>query len=428
MQLKHLSLIPKMAKHSIDTHLDKGKNSVFLFCLLVTVFTFGGIVLTLLIGNEGICRLFNLPAMPRSFADIANLVWGAQSIAAGYDPLYLNPFDQFGREMNTSKFVQLLVTMFHFDHFSVEAVAYFVISIFLFSICVVFRYLDRWSAIFLALALLSPPIVLGIERANHDLFVFALVALGLRFNQRARFFFALAMVASFIKFFPVFGITYFLKYTWRKWLFTSLAFGGLFVAYLILNLQDLEQIFNSTDKSFAFSYGIRVFVFFVTGENADFVRIVAFIPWLAILFILSAQLFSSYGESGWHLLGDVRYIDAFRVGSGVYLGVFLLGNNWDYRLIYLLLTIPQLTDWAWYQRKWLARFTFGFLFLSLFIQLIAPFGKIQFIIDETSNWTLWGLLFVLMVRSVPENIYKGFRSWSAAKSSSEAIESSSSTS
>jgi hypothetical protein len=36
---------------------------------------------------------------------------------------------------------------------------------------------------------------------------------------------------------------------------------------------------------------------------------------------------------------------AFLFGSGIYCGTFLLGTNYIYRLMFLLLCIPQLQDW-----------------------------------------------------------------------------------
>jgi uncharacterized membrane protein len=33
------------------------------------------------------------------------------------------------------------------------------------------------------------------------------------------------------------------------------------------------------------------------------------------------------------------------VGSGIYTGTFLIGNNYDYKLIFLVFLLPQLFDW-----------------------------------------------------------------------------------
>ena len=41
-----------------------------------------------------------------------------------------------------------------------------------------------------------------------------------------------------------------------------------------------------------------------------------------------------------------RNLAAFRMGASIYIGTFLLGNNWDYRLAFLVLVLPQLLEWT----------------------------------------------------------------------------------
>jgi hypothetical protein len=134
---------------------------------------------------------------------------------------------------------------------------------------------------------------------------------------------------------------------------------------------------------------------------------VALIPILALIVCLTVSLLSNYGSTSWFLKSkNEAYLDAFRVGAGVFLGSYLIGNNWDYRLIYLLLTIPQLKQWAVHSRLFVAQLALGCVFVSLFVHWAAPFGANQFIVDEASNWTLFGLFFMLMFRSVPEAIFR----------------------
>ena len=43
---------------------------------------------------------------------------------------------------------------------------------------------------------------------------------------------------------------------------------------------------------------------------------------------------------------DELHIDAFRIGASIYVGTYLLGSSFGYRLMFLLFTIPQLTPMA----------------------------------------------------------------------------------
>ena len=45
-------------------------------------------------------------------------------------------------------------------------------------------------------------------------------------------------------------------------------------------------------------------------------------------------------------MSSERNLAAFRMGASIYIGTFLLGNNWDYRLAFLVLVLPQLLEWT----------------------------------------------------------------------------------
>jgi len=71
---------------------------------------------------------------------------------------------------------------------------------------------------------------------------------------------------------------------------------------------------------------------------------------LAVVLILAAMIPAV--RVAQPLLGShERNLTAFRMGASIYLGTFLLGNNWDYRLAFLILVIPQLTQWFYLENK-----------------------------------------------------------------------------
>ena len=49
------------------------------------------------------------------------------------------------------------------------------------------------------------------------------------------------------------------------------------------------------------------------------------------------------------LLTDVRKLDDD--GASIYIGCFILGNNFDYRFTFLILTIPQMVSWIYIKEK-----------------------------------------------------------------------------
>lgn len=103
-------------------------------------------------------------------------------------------------------------------------------------------------------------------------------------------------------------------------------------------------------------------------------------------------------------------LDAFRAGGAIYVGTFLLGNNWDYRLIFPLLTLPQLLRWA-SGEGWTRRVSRG-LIVAMLLSLwhiaihwtmsLAPGGSpADVLLDEVANWLVFLGLAWLLGRSLP---------------------------
>ncbi|MGA7954696.1 MAG: hypothetical protein WCA07_14375, partial [Gloeobacterales cyanobacterium] len=102
------------------------------------------------------------------------------------------------------------------------------------------------------------------------------------------------------------------------------------------------------------------------------------------------------------------YIDSFRLGCGLYIGTFMLGSVHDYKLVFLLFTIPQILDWI--KRKGELSLPSSFALLGIIATLyLSTFYYLIF--DEVINWFLlgyfvWSFLFSLPVwtKSLVHNI------------------------
>ena len=109
-----------------------------------------------------------------------------------------------------------------------------------------------------------------------------------------------------------------------------------------------------------------------------------------------------------------RNLAAFRIGSSIYVGTFLLGNNWDYRLAFLVLVIPQLTEWVQLDNKKQRLAVIGVIIAvliscwhfmltidPLFLPLKDPIKR-NFIFDEFVNWLLVPGFTYLLLASAPD--------------------------
>lgn len=102
------------------------------------------------------------------------------------------------------------------------------------------------------------------------------------------------------------------------------------------------------------------------------------------------------------------------MGASIYLGTYLLGNNWDYRLAFLVLVVPQLSQWILGERGTRRFVSAGVLIASFiscwhlllnidlpFIPLKDPINRI-FVFDELVNWLMVPGFAYLLVASFPE--------------------------
>ena len=111
-------------------------------------------------------------------------------------------------------------------------------------------------------------------------------------------------------------------------------------------------------------------------------------------------------------------LDAFVAGAGIYVFSFVLWHNFDYRLIFLLMALPQLIVWARTSRSLVPvpRLTLGALIGTLWLSepltentgfwnpVIAPvtLDNLGVSLDEILNWILFVSLGVgLLLATVP---------------------------
>jgi hypothetical protein len=97
---------------------------------------------------------------------------------------------------------------------------------------------------------------------------------------------------------------------------------------------------------------------------------------------------------------NLNQIDAFRIGSSIYIGTFFIGNNWDYRLIFLLFTIPQILLWIKTKNQISTLSFFALIGIILTTWLSRIGGKI-YNLDELINWLLFFFFSYTVILTFP---------------------------
>jgi hypothetical protein len=131
---------------------------------------------------------------------------------------------------------------------------------------------------------------------------------------------------------------------------------------------------------------------------------------IGVLIVLSAWLALRPRKSQ-DAAADESHIDAFRMGASIYVGTYLLGSNFDYRLMFLLFTIPQLTQWlsnSDSRLRSVARITFACamyslwsMFLARLLNAVTP-AWVRLLMDALANAALVGGMTYLFVLSAPQ--------------------------
>jgi Glycosyltransferase family 87 len=242
------------------------------------------------------------------------------------------------------------------------------------------------------LALCSSAVMLGVYWGNIDLVVFILVASAALLLRRLRVGLIagelLLLLASLLKLFPIVAVCAILRHRSRVARVGALAIVACFAAYVLANYSYLALGLRRTAQSDSMTFGMRRFTeWAVAGVNTISPRIAAGVnthltprAWdvgAAILVVLALAAFQRRLHS--HLppgetAESQRDLDLFWVGASIYVFSYVVIRSWDYRLVFTLLTIPQLFRWVSMKRA-LAVVTLLALFCTLWIELAPPVSE-----------------------------------------------------
>lgn len=369
-------------------------------------------------------ELWRVPVARHVFLDFQLIPGSAESFRNGFEPTIENPSDPAGRIFNYPAFWRL----FFYTGITIEDTIWIGVCMNMLFLAGVFLFPKKISiitAIGMLLVIFSPASMLLYERGNVDLIVFFLCALILVVAEHSSTFTALLIaLGTFVKFFPFFGITVLLKEGKKKfWLLFAGCFTVL-VGYMISTLNSVNAAWNLTMREAEKSYGANVFV-----TRFELVISRVFSQWLSSTQIDGLVKYGSQAagllllllitvlalKSSWRLeMTTESNLAAFRMGASVYIGTFMLGNNFDYRLAFLVLLVPQLFDWMRSSDKrvrYMAWACGAAVYISCwhFVPWHSPFFeesydrlKALFIFDDMVNWTLMAGLAYFLIASVPD--------------------------
>ena len=219
-----------------------------------------------------------------------------------------------------------------------------------------------------------------LERLATDLIIFILAYVAL--NLRSKIFQAVFIFTGFIlKYFPIFLALIFIEKKRFLFLFTFIVI--LFVYFFYLN-NFVSTNNNMIEMSLPIAYGARTMLkafyhlsmeynYFLNDTNMNFYRNLVMLIFLmyALFLIICGYLIENKKNT---LLPFEKY---FLAGASIYVGTFIIGANADYRLIFLIFTIPYVINLKDKKIKYSLIFCYFFSFNS-FLFLSGPMLSLGF--------------------------------------------------
>lgn len=370
-------------------------------------------------GYEETWKLWRIPVEEHVFLDFRLIPGSAESFRNGFEPSVNNPSDPGKRIFNYPAFWRL----FFYTNISMDDTIWIVIAMLILYFFGVVLFPERLSvpgALLMLLIVFSPASMLLYERGNVDLIIFFICAMTVfATGYTAHLAAGLIVIGAIMKMFPLFGFTVLLKESKPKFILLAASSIVFVLIYGWVTIESQSAAWNTTMRGDGISYGSFVLITRLGGYLQElFPGLLTFSQWeilfeaLALVLIIVAGILAVRQPVSLEPIHE-RNLSAFRMGAAIYIGTFLLGNNWDYRLAFLVFVVPQLAEWVYLAEKRHRIITILVISLVLIscwhfkLQIDLPILPLKdisnriVIVDEVFNWLLLPGLTYLLAASFP---------------------------
>lgn len=299
-----------------------------------------------------------VPAMTSSFADLRSVTQALDCVQAGINPFATNDCDLWGRPFNYPS-IWLRLGSLGVTSASTDVIGCMFFVLFWLALFLMQTSKTTIGALFVFATVMSPPALLGLERGNIDVLIFSILIISLYSISMRPGVSGLLLncvtisILGILKIYPVAAATQLLH---RKWGLPIAALATAIVATGLLSfdgLEGLRLIARHTPQTIDLSYGaLPVFLwaknhhFLGDSLSPDMLRLLAAATGLTVGII-------AFGASV--LLPSITTrlpaLDASTVSGAIAIACtsifcfsFLLGSNYDYRLIFLIGAVPMIID------------------------------------------------------------------------------------
>ncbi len=343
----------------------------------------GYFALFLALGGHAEWDRLGVPAVPGGFFDLRSVTSGWDCARQHWGEWPVNPCDPGGRPENYPR-VWMAASILGLGEDDTHVIGFLLAATFFLAAILVFpRNATVGQAVIYGVALCSPAVMFGVERGNVDIGMFSMVAAAGLVMRRTRYgppaASALVLVAAVLKLFPIAAIGMLARLPRRAAGTCVSLVLGIFAVYAAATLRDIQTIERVLPQGDEYAFGLHISGGWLgrlvgPGRMWDAVLVaVAIVAATALRRRLRSQL--STGQS--------RELDLFWAGAGIYVATYALGRSSDYRLVFLLLTVPQLARWA-SARHALPIVTLSGILLTLWLP--SPWSNVPGLNDLIRRW------------------------------------------
>jgi hypothetical protein len=296
-------------------------------------------------GWHAVWTAVGVPADALPFADLRSITGAVVTLQKHGDPLLANPADPWNRPMNYPRIWLYLFSVLRIDDQKVHGAGIALGVLYLGCVSALILRCERTldAAIVLVAGLSLAPLW-AMELGNTDLLIFFLVFLGSSVAATALQLGAFC-AASLLKIYPLAAIAGNAMRQTAKLKIVSLVLAAAVLGSFGWQWRDMKEIRNSTPVSNRMAYGTLAIKAQLEEERgardayaADAGWSVLLACWLAGAAAIAAA-YKSYSQLDETLQNSANG-KVFSVFGAIYVFSFAIGSNWDYRLIFLLPTLP----------------------------------------------------------------------------------------
>ena len=363
--------------------------------------------------NFDLWPFLGVPARPRPFIDARNLTAAWECQRLGYDPLYQSPCDPLRRPLMYPR-PWLLLGVLGLDQSDTFALSVVIVAGMFVSFAALAGRVPAGTGVMFALAACSPAVMFAVERANMDVALFSVVTFALllwrRFPGSASVLSpVIVLIAATAKVYPAFALPAFIATRNRVAARTALLCLAAFAVYFIFSLRDIRHVMAIAPQGDELSYGARILPAHLYHQfGADHwagprivKQLLALVPLGILVTAFAVRVHRRLAAPAEDPAVPTASLLAFHIGALIYLGTFAAANNFDYRLVFLLLTLPQLAEWVRSPSHRLSKVAAVTLVAVLALLWIGCLSHLLNLWDELASWAAAGLLAAVIAATFP---------------------------